>query len=42
VFSGYALGAILMIAAAVVQAIWGVAAERRPLEAVARPLTAVD
>ena len=31
VFSGYALGAILMIAAAVVQAIWGVAAERRPL-----------
>ena len=42
VFAGYALGAILMIAAAVVEARWGVAAERKPLEAVARPLTAAD
>jgi MFS family permease len=42
VFLGYLLGAVLMIAAAVVQAIWGVAAERKPLELVARPLTAAD
>ena len=34
--------AVLMILAAVVQWIWGVAAERRPLEAVARPLAFVD
>jgi MFS family permease len=39
---GYALGAVLMIAAAVGQAIWGVAAERRSLEAVARPLSFVE
>jgi len=31
-----------MVGAAVVQAIWGVAAERRSLEAVARPLTMLD
>jgi hypothetical protein len=31
-----------MIAAAVVAAVWGVAAERKPLEAVARPLAFVD
>ena len=42
VFIGYALGAALMIGAAVVQAKWGVAAERRALEEVARPLTAAD
>lgn len=42
VFIGYAFGASLMIAAAVVQGIWGVAAERRSLEDVTRPLTAVD
>jgi MFS family permease len=42
VFIGYALGAVLMIAAAAVQAKWGVAAERRALEEVARPLTAAD
>ncbi len=41
VFAGYLIGAVLMIAGAVVQAIWGVAAERKPLEAVARPLSAV-
>jgi hypothetical protein len=39
---GYALGAILMLAAAAV-ALWlGVAAERKPLEEVARPLSSVD
>ena len=42
VFVGYVVGAALMLAAAVIQAIWGVAAERRQLEHVARPLTAVD
>jgi MFS family permease len=39
---GYLLGAVLMIAAAAVQAIWGTAAERKPLEHVARPLTWCD
>jgi MFS family permease len=39
---GYALGAILMIAAAVGQATWGVAAERKSLETVARPLSFVE
>jgi MFS family permease len=38
VFAGYLLGAALMLAAAVVAALWGVAAERKPLESVARPL----
>jgi MFS family permease len=38
VFAGYLLGSTLMIAAALVEAIWGVAAERKPLESVARPL----
>jgi MFS family permease len=42
VFAGYLLGAALMIAAAVVQSIWGVAAERRPLEDVARPISSAD
>jgi len=39
---GYALGAFLMIAAAVGEAIWGVAAERKSLETVARPLSFVE
>jgi MFS family permease len=39
---GYLIGALLMIAAAVVEAVWGVAAERKPLEAVARPLSFVE
>ncbi len=39
---GYALGSILMIAAAVVEARWGIAAERKPLETVSRPLAFVD
>ncbi len=38
VFAGYLLGAALMLAAAVAAALWGVAAERKPLESVARPL----
>jgi MFS family permease len=42
VFAGYLLGALLMIAAAVVAALWSVAAERKPLEAVARPLASAD
>jgi MFS family permease len=42
VFAGYVLGATLMIGAAVVAARWGVAAERRSLEEVARPLASVD
>jgi MFS family permease len=39
---GYAIGAVLMIAAALVEAWFGVAAERQPLEAVARPLAHVE
>jgi MFS family permease len=42
VFIGYALGAALMVVAAVVEWRWGVAAERKALETVARPLTFVD
>jgi MFS family permease len=41
-FGGYLLGAVLMLAAAVIAAMYGVAAERKPLEAVARPLAAHD
>jgi hypothetical protein len=36
------LGAALMIAAALVEWRWGVAAERRSLEHVCRPLTFID
>jgi MFS family permease len=39
VFGGYLLGAVLMIAAGGVAWRWGVAAERKALEMVARPLT---
>jgi len=42
VAAGYAIGAALMLAAAAVEARWGVAAERQPLEAVSRPLALVD
>ena len=42
VASGYVLGAVLMILAALVEARWGVAAERKPLETVSRPLAFVD
>ncbi len=39
---GYCIGSALMIAAAAVEALWGVAAERKSLEAVSRPLAFVD
>jgi MFS family permease len=42
VFAGYLLGAALMIGAAVVAALYAVAAERKPLEAVARPLAQAE
>jgi MFS family permease len=42
VFGGYLLGAVLMIVAALVQLKWGVSAERKALEAVARPLSFLD
>jgi MFS family permease len=42
VFGGYLLGAVLMVGASAVVWRWGVAAERKPLEHVARPLTYVD
>lgn len=42
VFGGYLFGAALMIAAAVVVYFFAVAAERKPLEEVARPLSAAD
>ncbi|MGY2376725.1 MFS transporter [Pseudomonas sp. SDO524_S393] len=38
-FIGYLIGAAMMVVAAVVQAIWGVAAEGKSLEHVARPLS---
>ena len=42
VFSGYVFGATLMIAAAGIAWRWSVAAERRSLEDVSRPLSSVD
>jgi MFS family permease len=42
VASGYFLGALLMIGAAAAEAVWGVAAERKPLEEVSRPLSYVQ
>jgi MFS family permease len=42
VFAGYVLGALLMVIAAGIAARWGVAAERKPLEHVARPLASAD
>ncbi len=42
VFGGYALGAVLMLLAAAVALAYGVAAERKPLEAVAPPLGMVN
>jgi MFS family permease len=41
IFGGYCLGALLMVGAAVIEWRWGVAAEGKPLEAVALPLTFV-
>jgi MFS family permease len=42
IFAGYLLGSVLMIGAAAVAAVWGVAAERKSLETVARPLAFAD
>jgi MFS family permease len=42
VFAGYLFGAALMVAAAVIAWCYAVAAERRPLESVARPLAFVE
>jgi MFS family permease len=42
VFGGYLLGAALMLAAAVIGGRYAVAAERKPLESVSRPLAAAD
>jgi MFS family permease len=42
VFGGYLFGALLMLVAAVIAGRFGVAAERKPLEAVARPLASAD
>jgi MFS family permease len=38
VYSGYVLGAVLMLAAAAIMWRWGVAAERKPLEEIAPPV----
>ena len=42
IFFGYALGGALMLGAATVEWLWGVAAERKPLESVSRPLSLRD
>ena len=42
VFGGYLLGAVLMIAAGLIAALFAVPAERKPLESVARPLAFLD
>jgi MFS family permease len=42
VFAGYLLGAALMLAAAAVAYLYAVAAERKPLESVARPLAQAE
>jgi MFS family permease len=42
VFGGYLLGSVLMLAAAVIAARFAVAAERKPLESVSRPLAAAE
>jgi hypothetical protein len=41
-FAGYLFGSLLMLGGAAVAARWAVAAERKPLEAVSRPLAACD
>src|SRR6516162_6915850 len=41
-YGGYLVGSVLMLAAAVIAARYGVAAERKPLESVSRPLAAAD
>jgi MFS family permease len=42
VAAGYVLGAILMAIAALVEARWGIAAERKSLESLSRPLALAD
>ncbi len=42
VFFALALGAILMIIGGLIEVVWGVKAERRGLESIAKPLTAVS
>jgi MFS family permease len=42
VFAGYLLGSALMIFAAIVEVVWGIAAERKPLEEVAEPLSSAE
>ncbi len=42
VFGGYLLGSVLMVLGGLVAWRWAVPAERKPLEAVARPLTFID
>ncbi len=42
VFGGYLFGSVLMLAAALVGALFAVAAERRSLESISRPLAAAD
>lgn len=42
VLGGYLFGAVLMVVAALIALRWGVAAERKPLEAVAVPLSFAD
>src|SRR5262249_41556981 len=42
VLGGYLLGSVLMLAAALIAARFGVAAERKPLESVSRPLAAAE
>lgn len=42
VFAGYLLGAVLMVAAAIIGWRYAIAAERQPLESVARPLAVVE
>jgi MFS family permease len=39
VFYGYLIAAVLVVIAAIVELIWGVAAEQKPLEEVAKPLS---
>jgi MFS family permease len=42
VFYGYLVGAALMAGAGLLELVWGVAAERKSLEAIARPLSAAE
>jgi MFS family permease len=39
---GYVLGAVLMVGAAVAELVLGIAAERKPLESIAPPLSSVE